>query len=127
MAQEYTVYNPSENCALLKLSFYQNRAMSTLHLSPRLEQFLGNSSTTHIPTYGKDTSMTSYINNINKLIVSRLEEVEKYYKFRNEYITAILAHQRQSLIEYDKLTFSNIHLLLEVDDFYCIVSIELGK
>lgn len=96
-------------------------------LSPRLDQCLGLATSLHLPTYNKETGLAEYVKTIYDLIDERIKEIEKCFKLKNDYISAVLTHQRGSVIEYDNLTFSFIHLLIEVEDFYCMVSIKIGN
>lgn len=103
------------------------RMLSALYLSPRLEQTLGNASTLLIPPLQKYNSLVDYIPAIQKLIDERVQVIENRFKFQKEYVSHILSLRGLSIVEYDNINFSQIVFLIENNDFYCLVDIELRK
>lgn len=126
-SEEDHYLNPGEDAALLKVTFVPNRVMANLTLSPRLEQHLGTSQSLHIPTFSKESGLVDYVLNIEALLQDRINEIEKYYKLRNEFMSSLLTAQGPSIVEYDNVQFSFAALVLEVEEFYCVVHIALGK
>ncbi|KAF5307356.1 hypothetical protein FQR65_LT07073 [Abscondita terminalis] len=124
------ILNPYEDFATLKLSFIKSdytKVQSCLYLTPRLDQTIGNASNLRIPTYHKDTTLSSYVADITKLLKDRVQQVSNHHKMKNEYISLLVARCSSSIIEYDNLLFSEATLLFHVNNIYAIVSIAIGN
>lgn len=125
--EEDRILNPGEDAAVLKITFLPSRILSNLTLSPRLEQHLGNSQTLHIPSYYKESSLIDYVSNIETLLKGRIKEIETHFKLKSKFISTLLSKQGLSVIEYDNVQFSYAALLLEVEEFYCLVNITVTQ
>lgn len=122
--------NCGEDTALLKIHFQQpERGRTTVHLqlSPRLDQVLGNYSELHIPPYSRENRLIDYVNDIVRLLKDRVKDIETHHRLKNEYISSLLSIHPGNIIEYDSSKFSKATLLCEVDSYYCLVYISIGK
>lgn len=121
--------NCSADSALLKIHFSKpesGRATAQLHLSPRLEQVLGDYRELHIPPYDRDCRLADYVHDTIQLLKNTVEDIETHHRLRNEYISSLLSMFPGNIVEYDSSTFSKATLLCEVDGHYCLVDITIG-
>jgi hypothetical protein len=104
-----------------------SKVNTSLQLSPRLDQVLGNMKTLHIPSYSKTTSLADYVNLVNKLLQDLVVRVEQHHKLKKEYIMTLAVIYSENLIEFDSETFNRGEFLCEIDGYHCLVHIEIGK
>ncbi|XP_064599787.1 BRISC and BRCA1-A complex member 2-like [Liolophura sinensis] len=121
--------NPGEDSAVLAVCFSNpegSKITPQLFLSPRVEQALGGSPNLRIPPFSNGGCLIDYIPSVCELLTNKVDQIVQGYEKRKEYIAAFLSHFGRSLLEYDSEGFSKISFLLEWNDFFFIVRIELS-
>lgn len=98
-----------------------------LQLSPYLDQVLGSANTLLVPKFFKQTSLVDYVNSIKKLCQKHIKQIEENYKCKKEFITCLCTNHAKSMIEFDSETFSKAQFLCQMEDYHCMVHLELGK
>jgi hypothetical protein len=128
--QNDDLLNPGDDTCILKVSYVKldgSKVNTSLQLSPRLDQVLGNMKTLHIPSYSKTTSLADYVNLVNKLLQDLVVRVEQHHKLKKEYIMTLAVMYSKNLIEFDSETFNRGEFLCEIDGYHCLVHIEIGE
>lgn len=113
--------------ALLKISFLPTRITSYLLLSPRVEKVFGDYTMLHIPPYKRSDDMVEYIHLIYQLVDERINQINEHFRIKEEYFSVLLSLHGLKVIEYDNINFGKGLFLFEINDFYFLVYITIGK
>ncbi|KAJ8935944.1 hypothetical protein NQ314_012566 [Rhamnusium bicolor] len=95
-------------------------------LSPRLEQVLGNSRNMVLPEYKKDMILVDYVALVLKMIDNRIGIVADHFKMKKIYIMSLTAVRNRDIIEYDTETYNKAVFMYNVNDYYCLVTVNIG-
>lgn len=121
--------NKIENDAvMLHVAFNCNqwsRVNPQLFLSSSLEDVIGK--IPNLPHYSYMKDLMDYVPEIKKMLDEKIKSVVGNYNKKQAFIGAVLCQQSGSIIEYDAVQFSNISLLLNHDDLFFILRINLTK
>ncbi|CAH1112094.1 unnamed protein product [Psylliodes chrysocephalus] len=125
---EHILYNQGNDFCHLKISVSKlENAQSnySLNLSPRLEQILGNFK---VPAndFKKDTSLTDIVFTVKRSLENRLQQIANHYRTKKSYVLNITSSCFRNIIEYDVLTFSKVVFMYAIDDYNCLVTVNIG-
>uniref|UniRef100_V5H019 BRISC and BRCA1-A complex member 2 n=1 Tax=Anoplophora glabripennis TaxID=217634 RepID=V5H019_ANOGL len=126
---DHTIWNnPGEDYAHLKICILKldgTHSNTTLQLSPRLEQVLGNSKALSLPEYKRELSLIEYVSKVAQMIDGRIELVANHFKMKKIYIASLAAACSRYIVEYDTETFNKTVLLYSVGDYCCLVTVTI--
>lgn len=119
-----------EESVILKVYFQRpegGRVITHLHRSPWMENIIKSPPKLETPAYDRQTKLGDYVEIVRSLLTDKIKSIENHHKLKNTYISNLVSLQRLSIVEYDNVKFTKAAFLLEVDDFYCLVCINIGK
>ncbi|XP_013415401.1 BRISC and BRCA1-A complex member 2-like [Lingula anatina] len=120
--------SPGEDSAVLLVTFQYpdgGKVLPQLYLSPRVEHALGGAANLRIPAFPSGGCLIDYVPNVRELLKNKVDQIVQGHDRRKEYVAACLSAFGRSIIEYDAESFFKISFLLEWNDFFFIVHIEL--
>ncbi|EFA10575.1 BRISC and BRCA1-A complex member 2 [Tribolium castaneum] len=121
--------NPGDDTCYLKVSFVKldgSRVNTSLQLSPRIDQLI-NRKTFHFPDFVKHSSLPEYVTTVTNLLQEHIEQLVIYHKLKKEFMTCLCTMYAESVLEFDSEKFDKAEILLEVDDYHCLVQIEINQ
>ncbi|KAJ8974245.1 hypothetical protein NQ317_016540 [Molorchus minor] len=124
-----TWYNPGEDFAQLRLSILKldgSRSNIQLQLSARLEQVLGNSKNLPLPDFKRDTILSEYVSLVMKVLETRVQIVADHFRIKKVYIMNLAAICNRCIVEYDTETYNRLSFLYNVNDYDCLVTVNIG-
>lgn len=98
-----------------------------IYLSPRVEHAFVESSLQYPNWSAGDECLVSYIALVQSFFVKKVEEITSQYEYRRDYVASFLSSFGSAVVEYDAEAFTKIAFLFEVQGFYCILKIEIGR
>lgn len=119
--------NPGGDSATLKVTYVGNKVTTTVVLSPRLEEILCKTNQLNFPPFNKDSGLVEYVPLVHQAVQNRIQLIRNHYNLCNNFISAFLAYQGHSVLEYDSINFMKISLMLEVENAYSVVTITLDN
>lgn len=134
-SQLYPIYEKDKinslDSAVLLISFHPPEAAritSQLFLSPKIEQVLNmlDGGPVRIPTFPRDSCLMDYVPLIKESLQQKVEQMATGYHGRREYILAFLSLFGRSLLEFDSCYFLSISFLLEWNEYFFVLQIDLS-
>ncbi|XP_044271897.1 BRISC and BRCA1-A complex member 2-like [Tribolium madens] len=129
MSGQNDFLNPGDDTCYLKVSFVKldgSRVNTSLQLSPRVDQLV-NRKFFHFPDYSNHSSLPKYVKSVTDLLQEHIEKLVVYHKLKKEFMTCLCTIHGENMLEFDTEKFDKAVVLLEVDDYHCLVQIEIGK
>jgi len=96
-----------------------------LHLPPGVDKALGGKNNLRIPVFQPGTLLGEYFQQVKEHLETQVEVISEGLDKRKESIAALHIQFGSAVLEYDAKHFSKIDLLLEWNDFFFTVTIEL--
>lgn len=122
--------NPGEDFAHLKISIMKldgSRTNTSIFLSPRLDQILGGAKNMYFPELNREIPLPLYVASVAQNLENKIASIVEHYKMKKLFIATLVAICNRSIVEYDTDSFSKAVLLITVEDYTCLVCVNIGK
>jgi len=115
-------------CASLHVCFpypESSNVHSQLIIPPHVEKALGGPSCLRIPVFQQGTLLGEYFSSVTQLLRKQVDNLSDGLEKRKEFIAALDLQFPGSVLEYDSQKCYNIVFLLEWNDFFFCVTVDL--
>ncbi|XP_046481543.1 BRISC and BRCA1-A complex member 2 isoform X1 [Neodiprion pinetum] len=122
------ISHPQDDEAMLLVTFNgpdYDHITPELYLSKSLEDAFGGPAALHIPPFQSSKYLMDYVPEVKGYINEKINLLAICFEKRKSFIAALLLLKRGSIIEYDAVEASNVTLLVEHRDFYCMIHFKL--
>ena len=123
--------NPGEDSITLFVSYeghYGTTVTPKVFLSPRVEHAFSDVSSIKYPSWTDgDECLVSYILAVHGYFNEKIDELVESFERRRNYVAAFLSSFGTCVLEYDAEAFSEISFLMELEKFFFILRIQIGR
>eukprot|EP00058_Branchiostoma_floridae_P027834 XP_002613325.1 hypothetical protein BRAFLDRAFT_118725 [Branchiostoma floridae] len=120
--------DPGEDLAVLLAKFHNSegsRVTPQLFLSPKVEHALGDNTALRIPRFPTGGCLMDYVPQVQDFLQKQIDHIVEGYQRRREYVAAFISRFGGSVLEYDAESFTKLSLVLEWNEFFFVLHIEL--
>ncbi|CAH1263416.1 BRE [Branchiostoma lanceolatum] len=120
--------DPGEDLAVLLAKFHNTeglRVTPQLFLSPKVEHALGDNTALRIPRFPTGGCLLDYVPQVQDFLQKQIDYIVEEYQRRREYVAAFISRFGGSVLEYDAESFTKLSLVLEWNEFFFVLHIEL--
>ncbi|XP_076239563.1 BRISC and BRCA1-A complex member 2 [Calliopsis andreniformis] len=117
------------NVAMLLVTFCGadwNRIIPELVFPKYIEKMLGGANALHLPNFSSDTCLADYVPDVENYIAGRMNLLAESLEKRRSFTAQMLSFLCNKVIEYDTVNHTYITILLQKDDFQCILFVNLS-
>lgn len=118
-----------EETVILKVHFQKpegGRVIAHLHRSPWMESMIKGPPKLELPAYDREIKLGDYVEIVRNLLIDKIKSIENHHKLQNDYISSLVSLQRLSIVEYDNVKFTKAAFLFEMENFSCLVCVNIG-